>query len=80
VGYDVDSQFRLHKISYDPEGHKSWDQDKLTEMNHIFFEILQHTFGHKDFLTKPMGREEYTKRFKEWAASWDCSEGEASQQ
>ena len=31
-------------------------------------------------LTEPMGKDEYTKRFKEWAASWDCNEAEASQQ
>ena len=79
MGYDVDSQFRLHKISYDPEGYKLWlEEEYINVYIKDYYKHLRATIG--EDAGNRLSLNEFNKGMEEWAASWDCNEGEASQQ
>ena len=68
------TQFSLHKISYDPEGYKNWDEETTKEKKDIFRGLIKKLIDDKDSL-KTM--EELERSYDKWAASWDCKENES---
>ena len=67
---EIGTQFGIHKISYDPEGHKTWHPKKVEEEMDKFYQILKNTMGPA---TPFLEKEEFAIKFWDWAASWDSS-------
>ena len=35
------TQFSLHKISYDPEGYKDWDKERMTKEKQDYIDVVK---------------------------------------